>query len=209
VVNTDNAIVPLFAYRFSTKPIDLKTGLYYYTYRYYDPLTGRWPSRDPIKEKGGLNLYSFLNNSTLFNFDVLGLAGFGDRYGLPERFWNWYHRQYKCPGDPDIEKDDALDLYDEWLEEGEPNPEGTKTKPPKNEQPESEPEPELEPSPDTEPSPVAPPQPHNEDGLTTEQKVAVGAGAVGVGYLLYRGARMIPSLFPALWPTIPANLAIP
>jgi RHS repeat-associated protein len=88
VVNTDNAIVPLFAYRFSTKPIDLKTGLYYYTYRYYDPLTGRWPSRDPIKEKGGLNLYSFLNNSTLFNFDVLGLAGFGDRYGLPERFWN-------------------------------------------------------------------------------------------------------------------------
>jgi integrase/recombinase XerD len=59
-----------------------------YTYRYYDPLTGRWPSRDPIKEKGGLNLYSFLNNSTLFNFDVLGLAGFGDRYGLPERFWN-------------------------------------------------------------------------------------------------------------------------
>jgi hypothetical protein len=37
---------------------------------------------------------------------------------------------------------------------------------------------------------------------------AVGAG-IGVGYLIYRGVRMIPSLFPPLWPTIPANLAIP
>ena len=37
-----------FAYRFSTKPLDFETGLYYYTYRYYDPVTGRWPSRDPM-----------------------------------------------------------------------------------------------------------------------------------------------------------------
>ena len=26
-----------------------------YGYRYMDPLTGRWPSRDPIEEEGGLN----------------------------------------------------------------------------------------------------------------------------------------------------------
>jgi hypothetical protein len=37
---------------------------------------------------------------------------------------------------------------------------------------------------------------------------AVGAG-IGVGYLIYRGVRLLPSLFPAAWPTIPANLAIP
>ncbi|MEI7957239.1 MAG: RHS repeat-associated core domain-containing protein, partial [Verrucomicrobiota bacterium] len=48
-----------FPYRFSTKPQDSITGLYYYGYRYYDPLTGRWPSRDPIGEKGGVNLYGF------------------------------------------------------------------------------------------------------------------------------------------------------
>lgn len=30
----------LFQYRFSTKPIDPATGLYYYGYRWYDPLTG-------------------------------------------------------------------------------------------------------------------------------------------------------------------------
>jgi Domain of unknown function (DUF4157)/Toxin with a conserved tryptophan and TIP tripeptide motif len=37
---------------------------------------------------------------------------------------------------------------------------------------------------------------------------AVGAG-IGIGYLIYRGVRMIPSLFPPAWPTIPLNLAIP
>ena len=41
--------------------------------------------------------------------------------------------------------------------------------------------------------------------------VALGTG-VGIGfggYLLYRGIRMIPSLFPALWWTIPANVVAP
>ncbi|MFU8849282.1 MAG: RHS repeat-associated core domain-containing protein [Opitutales bacterium] len=34
----------------------------YYGFRYYDPVTGRWPSRDPIEERGGLNLYAFVGN---------------------------------------------------------------------------------------------------------------------------------------------------
>ena len=55
VVNTDTG--NLFTYRFSTKPRDIETGLYYHGYRYYDPMTGRWPSRDPIEEDGGVNLY--------------------------------------------------------------------------------------------------------------------------------------------------------
>jgi RHS repeat-associated protein len=71
VVNTDTA--NQFAYRFSTKPIDIATGLYYYGYRYYDPMTGRWPSRDPIEESGGINLYSFVINSPLGTVDQYGL----------------------------------------------------------------------------------------------------------------------------------------
>ena len=63
-----------FTYKFSTKPLDLTTGLYYYTYRYYDPLTGRWPSRDPIEERGGVNLYGFVENNPNWNIDYLGLA---------------------------------------------------------------------------------------------------------------------------------------
>ena len=45
----------------------------YYAYRYYDPVTGRWPSRDPIEESGGVNLYGFVRNVGVSYFDVLGL----------------------------------------------------------------------------------------------------------------------------------------
>jgi RHS repeat-associated protein len=45
-----------------------------YGYRYYDPLTGRWPSRDPIGEEGGVNLYGFAGNSPNGRFDYLGLS---------------------------------------------------------------------------------------------------------------------------------------
>jgi RHS repeat-associated protein len=63
----------LFGYRFGTKHLDLETCLYYYGYRYYDPATGRWPSRDPIEEKGGSNLYGFVGNGGVDWVDVLGL----------------------------------------------------------------------------------------------------------------------------------------
>jgi hypothetical protein len=35
----------------------------YYGYRYYDPETGRWPSRDPIGEPGGINWQKSLEES--------------------------------------------------------------------------------------------------------------------------------------------------
>ena len=60
-------------YGFSTKPIEKVTGLLYYGYRYYDPITGRWPSRDPIEERGGVNLYGFVGNDGVNWVDVLGL----------------------------------------------------------------------------------------------------------------------------------------
>jgi len=45
-------------FRFSTKWFDDETGLCYCGYRYYSPRLGRWISRDPIGEQGGLNLQS-------------------------------------------------------------------------------------------------------------------------------------------------------
>jgi uncharacterized protein RhaS with RHS repeats len=44
-----------------------------YLYRYYDPLTGRWPSRDPIEEEGGMNLYGFVGNDGVGSWDYLGM----------------------------------------------------------------------------------------------------------------------------------------
>jgi integrase/recombinase XerD len=44
----------------------------YYGYRFYDPVTGRWPSRDPIEEKGGFNLYGFCYNNPVCHIDSDG-----------------------------------------------------------------------------------------------------------------------------------------
>jgi RHS repeat-associated protein len=49
-------------WRFSTKYHDSETSLVYYGYRYYSPELGRWVNRDPIGERGGVNLYGFLRN---------------------------------------------------------------------------------------------------------------------------------------------------
>ena len=46
----------------------------YYGYRYYDPVTGRWPSKDPIREQGGVNLYGFVGNCSISTSDYLGLV---------------------------------------------------------------------------------------------------------------------------------------
>ena len=59
----------------SSKYADDEAGLLYYGYRFYAPALGRWVSRDPMEEKGGLGLYMMLNNSLLTKTDGLGLRG--------------------------------------------------------------------------------------------------------------------------------------
>ncbi|MDD4406128.1 MAG: RHS repeat-associated core domain-containing protein [Parabacteroides sp.] len=61
-------------FQFSTKYTDSETDLVYYGYRYYSPALGRWLSRDPIEEQGGLNLYAFVNNDPVNKVDIGGLA---------------------------------------------------------------------------------------------------------------------------------------
>jgi RHS repeat-associated protein len=63
----------ILTHGFSTKPTDLETGLLYYGYRFYDPVTGRWPSRDPIEEEGGLNLHAMVSNDLVNKWDLLGM----------------------------------------------------------------------------------------------------------------------------------------
>ncbi|NLK41107.1 MAG: RHS repeat-associated core domain-containing protein [Planctomycetes bacterium] len=61
-------------FRFSAKYTDDETSLVYYGYRFYSPELGRWPSRDPINEHGGLNLYGFVENDPVTSIDVHGLV---------------------------------------------------------------------------------------------------------------------------------------
>jgi RHS repeat-associated protein len=60
--------------RFSSKHQDPHTGWVYYGYRWYDPENGRWPSKDPIEERGGINLYGMVGNDAVNRIDLLGLA---------------------------------------------------------------------------------------------------------------------------------------
>jgi hypothetical protein len=111
---------------------------------------------------------------------------------VPKKAWNWYHRQQKKEGYPDIDnKEDADAMHEEWKNSGKPDSEGHRTEG-KNQRN----NPRKHSSADDDKSEM----------VDTAIKVGV---TVGAGYLIYRGIRMIPSLFPPLWPTIPANLVIP
>jgi RHS repeat-associated protein len=59
-------------FRFSTKYTDDQSGILYYGYRYLNPSTGRWLSRDPLEEKGGKNLYEFALNNPSGHWDPDG-----------------------------------------------------------------------------------------------------------------------------------------
>jgi len=55
-------------------PTKTVSGVSVYGFRYYMPDTGRWASRDPIEEDGGYNLYGFVGNDPIGEFDLYGLA---------------------------------------------------------------------------------------------------------------------------------------
>ena len=48
------------------------SGMRFYGYRFYSPEMGRWLNRDPIAERGGNNLYGFVENDPLNLLDILG-----------------------------------------------------------------------------------------------------------------------------------------
>lgn len=58
--------------QWSSEYADDELDLVYYNYRHYNSNDGRWINQDPIAEHGGRNLYEFIKNNGVYNFDVLG-----------------------------------------------------------------------------------------------------------------------------------------
>jgi len=58
----------------STKYFDDESELAYFGYRYYSPELGRFISRDPMEEDGGLHQYGFVKNEPVSNWDRVGLV---------------------------------------------------------------------------------------------------------------------------------------
>jgi len=115
---------------------DRETGLHYNYFRDYDPTTGRYLETDLIELRGGLNLYSYVGGNPLSFVDPHGLSKLDKTFGFPKEFWNWYHRKIKKPGDPDLEKEEANNLCEDWKQKGRPGPDNKK---PRNERGEADP----------------------------------------------------------------------
>ena len=78
-------------WRFSSKRADEETGFVNFGRRYYNPSTARWVTADPLGLSAGPNLYAYLFNNPMIQFDLYGLEkSFGD-----ERFC---HRNYVNEG---------------------------------------------------------------------------------------------------------------
>lgn len=71
-------------FQLATKPYSTETGLVDFGYRQFARALGRWLTRDPIGERGGINLYVFSRNSPIDLLDAYGLK-VGDKYCDPDK----------------------------------------------------------------------------------------------------------------------------
>ncbi|MCB1235834.1 MAG: RHS repeat-associated core domain-containing protein, partial [Verrucomicrobiae bacterium] len=67
-----------FDFGFHGQFLDGETGYYDYGLRYYSGSIGRWIEKDPIKEKGGVNLYCYGINNAINRNDAFGLIPYSD-----------------------------------------------------------------------------------------------------------------------------------
>ena len=74
LLSSTGSLAEINPFRFSSEYHDDETGLVYYNYRYYSPELGRWISRDPIEEEGGVNLYAMVGNNPVNERDFLGCS---------------------------------------------------------------------------------------------------------------------------------------
>jgi RHS repeat-associated protein len=71
-----------------------ETGFYLTHYRFYDPNTGRWVNRDPIGERGGLNLYGYVGGNPVNFVDQDGLSP-EDVQKIRDRFFETLQQRTK------------------------------------------------------------------------------------------------------------------
>lgn len=186
------------------------TGVFHVRNRFYVTILGTWGQRDPMGFAVGPNLYQYMDSSPLDGTDPAGLEP-----PTPPKFptdpstppgpdWKWSGKQpaggpngaWVGPNGESIHWDTSphddigphWDWNDQYGNKWKFDPATNKWYPDKGNNP-------------NKPQPVFPP-----GTLQTVTKVVV----VGVGiYIVYRCVRVIPSLFPPLWPTLVPNLAIP
>jgi uncharacterized protein RhaS with RHS repeats len=91
--------------------------------RWYDPTTGRWLQRDPIRYVDGMSQYEYVVSNPLKHVDPLGLHKQDNWYDLPSELKNnkEFRRFVECskegvelPKGYQISRKEMLELAEEW-----------------------------------------------------------------------------------------------
>ncbi len=161
----------------------IETNLAYNWHRHYDPVTGRYTQPDPLRFVDGPSIYAYAGNSPFMVTDREGLE--------PQNGERGHSGNAGGTSNPSKHwKDDPNRPGWGWQKDPQTGKKTYKRRPP------------YIPAP-------------SEDGNSEKScascaaAAAAGAGGITAGYIIWRCVRMIPSLAPPLWETIPGNLAIP
>jgi RHS repeat-associated protein len=160
---------------------DAETGAIYNLNRGYDPATGRYLQSDPVGLFGGqASTYAYVDNDPLTWIDVDGLGRGGERGATGGSSGKNTNNPYKhCWEDPSDPNFIICKHHQSGKKVRKPKPADWPGNKQKSEQ--------------------------CDRCNAAKRVVFVG----GTAYVIYRCFRMIPSLAPPLWWTIPENLAIP
>jgi len=112
-------------YQYATLFNHSASGLNLATYRAIDGVTGRFISRDPAKETGGMNLYAYVEGNPIVALDWSGLAGRGANHDqslerdpdewFGEGGWESWQKNYKNDGSHDQKMTDRCNELRKWM----------------------------------------------------------------------------------------------
>ena len=205
---TNSSVSTIFGY--TGREYDAETEQYYYRARYYDQNVGRFINEDPLSfAAGDSNIYRYVNNSPINYVDPFGTA-------IQQADPNGEECVALNKKIENIIKKIATrkkELIDDFSNLPETCPTGAlKDSREGHRQLIRDEEKNLE-------KRIkmyldkcgggSPPAIEGDRNNDIVVKALQGLAALGGGYLLYRGVRLLPSLLPPLWPTLGPNLAIP
>jgi RHS repeat-associated protein len=175
--------------RFPGQYYDSETNLHYNNYRYYDPQLGRYITSDPVGLYSGTNTYSYADANPIVVRDFLGLnpRGRGERGATGGSSGQNTANKYKhCENHPTNPNKIRCKHHQTGKKKDKNKPSDW----PKDKENQGNQEKSM-----------------CSDNTDCGIKIVILTG--GATYVIYRCIRMFPSLFPPLWPTIPANATIP
>ena len=182
--------------RFPSQYADAETGYSYNYFRDYDPTTGRYVQSDPIGLEYSFNTYSYVDLNPVRWIDRNGLFKLPSNPSGLSPDWQ-FDPSHQDPNGTRLRhpNGDYLDFH-----HGRPGEPGEKAKDHWHHNGGKD---HLKPGDDV-------PDPENDSNSSefceVAQKAIVGVGGAYAGY---RIIRLLPSLVPPLWWTIPPNLATP